>query len=348
MFSFGVRRLAVRCRVKLMNSNSQPDTSSRALPLPELLRQAELSMAAAGVARPVAEAQLLWGHVLGLSRGEVQAAAVLQRTITPEQQATFAPLLHRRLKREPLQHILGYAYFYGLPLAVGPGVFVPRPETELLAELALNHLNRYCGAGAPKIADFCAGSGALAFALQRHAPGSTVTALEKSPAAFSWLQRNKQELKLETTLLQVDLAAAAHQLGLRPLAGSTLTNLPPVSDTTMQWFKTHAGSLDVLVSNPPYVPRSAVPETPEVRDYDPELALYSGADGLELLRWLVPLFGYLAAPGAFCGIEHTEVQGSEIAAMLQRVGFTAVETVPDLTSRPRFTVGVYQQRSLPG
>lgn len=325
-----------------MNSNSQPDTPSRALPLPELLRQAELSLVAAGVASPAADAQLLWGHVLGLSRGEVQTAAVLQRNITPEQQAAFAPLLHRRLKREPLQHILGYAYFYGLPLAVGQGVFVPRPETELLADMALQHLRRYHPAGAATIADFCAGSGALAFALEHGAPGNTVTAFEKSPAAFSWLQRNKQELKLETTLLQVDLAAAAHQLGLLPLAGSTLTNLPSVSDTALQWFTAHAGSLDVLVSNPPYVPRAAVPETPEVRDYDPQLALYSGADGLELLRWLVPLFGYLAAPGAFCGIEHTEAQGAEIAAMLQCVGFTAVQTVPDLTSRPRFTVGVYQ------
>lgn len=286
----------------------------------ETLTEIDGLLAAAGI-EPGADAQLLVGHVLGESRGRVQALAIMGSPISDEDRARAMLLADERASRVPLQHLTGRAAFRGIELEVGPGVFVPRPETESVAQFAIDALAAVAvvsaqGSG-PIAVDLCTGSGAIALALASEVPQASVWAVEKSPEAHAWASRNVARLGDGRVHLVPGDVAEARQL-LEPLLGR----------------------VNVLVSNPPYVPVGMVPRDPEVRDHDPELALYGGEDGLDLVRVISRVALDLVAPGGALVLEHAEQQGDAIRALLAADGWRSPATHQDLTLRDRTTTAV--------
>lgn len=279
--------------------------------LAALLRDAAAALAAAGVPSPDADAEILASHVLGLSRGEL-AAAALRGDPTPPAAAEYAALVRRRASREPLQHLTGRAPFRHLELYVGPGVFVPRPETETVAQLAIDALRAVPDA-APVAVDLGTGSGAIALAMASEVPHARVFAAEKAEAAFAWAQRNAAAVGTDVRIVLADLADAFPELD---------------------------GTAAVVASNPPYVPDDAIPRDPEVREWDPPSALYGGPDGLDVVRVLSRTALRLLRPGGTVVIEHGEWQGAPIRALLSADGWRATATHPDLTMRDRATTAL--------
>ena len=270
-------------------------------------------LTAARVPSAQTDAELLVAHVLGFSRGQVQARAVTGAQIDAEQRHAVLELVERRAAREPLQHLTGRAAFRSLELSVGPGVFVPRPETELVAQLAIDALFAVPG-GSPRAVDLGTGSGAIALALATEVPHAEVFAVENSPRAFIWARENVERLAAPNLrLVFADLAAALPELD---------------------------GELDVVVSNPPYIPLGATPRDPEVRLHDPEAALYGGADGLDVVRAVSTTARRLLRPGGTLVLEHGELQGADIRALLTADGWSAPATTRDLLSRDRATTAV--------
>lgn len=276
--------------------------------LREAIRAAAETLAAAGVPDPAVDAELLAGHVRGQGRGALTADAVRGEAFTAAQQAAFAALVARRETREPLQHLTGTAPFRYLELAVGPGVFVPRPETEIVAQFAIDALLA-APDPAPVGIDLGTGSGAIALAMATEVPHSEIYAAEKSAAALEWARRNTAGIP-NLTLVHADLAAAFDEL---------------------------AGRAHVVISNPPYVPDQAVPRDLEVRLFDPPEALYGGEDGLDLVRILSHRGALLLRPGGLLVIEHGETQGEDIRGILRGDGWRMPQTHPDLTGRDRAT-----------
>lgn len=275
------------------------------------LRGAAETLARAGVSDPIVDAELLAGHVLGIGRGAVQAAAI--RGDLMAERADFDALVARRATREPLQHLTGRAPFRHLELNVGPGVFVPRPETELVAQLAIDALQA-AASESPIAVDLGTGSGAIALAMATEVPHARVFAAENSVDAFIWTKQNFAEIAAENARLAfIDLAQAFPELD---------------------------GTVSVVASNPPYVPDEAIPRDPEVRFYDPAAALYGGADGLDVVRVLSGVGLRLAHPGGTIVIEHGEWQGQPIRDILTADGWRAASTHPDLTMRDRATTAV--------
>jgi release factor glutamine methyltransferase len=219
-------------------------------------------------------------------------------------------LIAARAARVPLQHLVGSTGFRYLDLAVGPGVFVPRPESELLVEEVLATIR---DANDPIVVDLCAGSGAIGLSIAHEHPRAVVHLVERSPEAFEWLERNAKE----------------HDRARLHLAD--LNDAPSGMD----------GRVDVVVSNPPYV---AVHEweqvDPEVRDHDPDDALWAGDDGLDVVRAVVARAMTLLRPGGTLVVEHSDRHGELAPQVLVAGGFDDVVDNPDLTGRPRFTVGV--------
>ncbi|MFS0698910.1 peptide chain release factor N(5)-glutamine methyltransferase [Cellulomonas sp. 179-A 4D5 NHS] len=280
------------------------------------LRDAERTLAAAGIGSARVDAELLAAHLLrsasgrDVSRGEVQTAALLGRP-APE---GYAELVGRRAAREPLQHLTGRAPFRGVELAVGPGVFVPRPETEQVVEHAVREAAAVLArTGSALVVDLCAGSGAIAVAVAVEVPGAVVHAVELDAAAHAWAARN----------------VAALAPGVRLHRGDARTALRALD-----------GTVDVVVSNPPYVPPGAVPVDPEVAHHDPAVALYGlGADGLEVPRGIVAAAARLLQPGGLLVMEHAEVQDAAARATVEATrAFTGVGTAPDLTGRARMVL----------
>ena len=270
-------------------------------------------LAAAGVPDPEVDAELLLGHVLGLSRGGVQARLVVGGTLSETDAATLESLVRRRERREPLQHLTGRAAFRSLDLAVGPGVFVPRPETEQVVQLAIDAL-RATAEPEPIAIDLGSGSGAIALAMATEVPHARVWAVENSPAAFPWTRRNVEAVGAPNLeLVFGDLATALAELD---------------------------GRAAVVISNPPYVPAGELPRDPEVRMHDPEAALYGGPDGLDVVRVLSTRAAELLHPGGLLVIEHAETQSAPIAAILAADGWRAIAHHRDLTSRDRATTAV--------
>ena len=270
-------------------------------------------LTAAGVPTPEVDTELLIGHVLGLSRGQVQARAVTDAGVAAEDSVAIIEVIERRASREPLQHITGRAAFRSLELAVGPGVFVPRPETEFVTQLAIDALFAVPG-GAPTAIDLGTGSGAIAIALATEVPHAQVVAVENSPRAFIWARQNARESGAENLrLVFADLGEAVPELD---------------------------GTLDVVVSNPPYIPLGAIPRDPEVRLHDPEVALYGGADGLDVVRVISRRARQLLRPGGTLVLEHGELQGAELRALLEADGWRAVDTHRDLLGRDRATTAL--------
>lgn len=283
----------------------------------ELLGELRERLEAAGVENPAVDAELIAAHVLGESRGRVQALAMMGGSIESDQAERIRDLAGERAQRIPLQHLTGRAPFRSIELQVGPGVFVPRPETETVAQFAIDALQAVPDPE-PIAVDLCTGSGAIALALAHEVPTARVWAIEKSREAHAWAQRNVAELGDDRVeLLLGDAADAAALLPERIV-----------------------GRVQVLVSNPPYVPTDMVPRDPEVRDHDPELALYSGADGLDLVRVISRVGLEVVAPGGTLVLEHAETQGDAIRALLAADGWRAPSTHRDLTLRDRATVAL--------
>ncbi|WP_460776302.1 peptide chain release factor N(5)-glutamine methyltransferase [Microbacterium sp. GXF7504] len=278
-----------------------------------ILTDAAGELARAGVPDPQVDAELLLAHVLGLSRGGLQAAMLRGDRVAPERLAGFAELVVRRASREPLQHLTGVAPFRHLELKVGPGVFVPRPETEMVAQLAIDGLIA-SPTPEPVAVDLGTGSGAIALALATEVPHARVHAAENSPEAFVWTRQNFDEVG----------APNAH------LAFTDLAHAFPELD----------GTVAVVVSNPPYVPDAAIPRDPEVRLFDPPQALYGGEDGLDVIRVLSDVGMRLLHPGGLLVIEHAEVQGAAVRGLLAEAGWRAPATHRDLTLRDRATTAV--------
>ncbi|WP_224763718.1 peptide chain release factor N(5)-glutamine methyltransferase [Salinibacterium sp. ZJ70] len=267
----------------------------------------------AHVPTPEVDAELLLAHVLGISRGQVQAKVITGSALSAEDRIAFLDAVERRAAREPLQHITGVAYFRSLELAVGPGVFVPRPETEFVAQLAIDALQAVASPG-PVAVDLCTGSGAIALALATEVPHARIAAVEKSPEAFIWATQNLRAVGADNLrLVHADMADALPELD---------------------------GTVDVVISNPPYVPDDAIPRDPEVRLHDPAMALYGGADGLDLVRVLSQRALALLHPGGSLVIEHGELQGAEIRALLVADGWRATATHRDLLGRDRATTAI--------
>lgn len=291
--------------------NTPPE--SRAVALDALLRAAVDELTAAHVPTPQVDAELLAAHVRGIGRGELAAAVLRGARIPADEAAAFGELVARRAAREPLQHLTGTAPFRHLELRVGPGVFVPRPETETVAQIAIDLL-RAVAAPAPIAVDLGTGSGAIALALATEVPHARVHAAENSVDAFVWTKENFARVGADNARLAfIDLADAFPELD---------------------------GSVSVLVSNPPYVPDDAIPRDPEVRLWDPPAALYGGADGLDVVRTLSHVGLRLVHPGGSIVIEHGELQGADIRGILTSDGWLAAATHPDLTLRDRTTTAV--------
>jgi release factor glutamine methyltransferase len=281
-------------------------TEGTGLSLADAVREATDVLAEAGVPSPRADAELLAEHLLGVGLGRLRAL-MLGDTPAPD---GYRELIAERARRIPLQHITGVAHFRYLELAVGPGVFIPRPETESVVQLVIDRLQ---GQARPKVVDLGTGSGAIAGSIAHEVPGAEVHAVEFSEFAHAWAARNL--LPLGVHLIRGDLRDA----------------LPE-----------HNGTFDVVVSNPPYIPAEAVPNEPEVALHDPPEALYGGgADGMVLPTAAAASAARLLVPGGYFVMEHAEVQAGWIATMLERSGlWTAVATHRDLNGRDRATSAV--------
>ena len=233
--------------------------------------------------------------------------------LTPAQVAEYEALVARRAQREPLQHITGRAPFYRLELSVGPGVFVPRPETELLVEEALKVLSARAesATGGLRIVDLCTGSGAIAAAVKSELPNAQVFAVELSEEAIPYARKNLEPL------------------GVHLVQGDALTALTEL-----------AGRFDAVLSNPPYIPPANVPADPEAALHDPDMALYGGgADGMQMPTAIAARAYELLAPGGFFMMEHDDTQEEAVAKLLERVGFERCYPVRDLNGRPRHSAG---------
>lgn len=274
-------------------------------PVRELLARWTRQLASAGVPAPRHDATALTAHVLGVPRLQVPLLDSLEPGMTRQVEA----LVELRAQRVPLQHLTGSAGFRGLQIAVGPGVFVPRPETEVLAGWAVQELLalRASGVDAPVAVDLCTGSAAIALALAAEVPSAHVHAVELDETAYGYALRNTR-----------GSAVAVHH-------GDVTTALP--------WL---AGRADLVVANPPYVPSGQQLE-PEVAWHDPGVAVWGGADGLEVVRLVVAAAARLLRPGGRLGVEHAEAHASTAPGLLRSDGrWAEVRGWPDLTGRPRF------------
>ncbi|BCJ54481.1 release factor glutamine methyltransferase [Actinoplanes sp. NBRC 14428] len=266
-----------------------------------MLARAADRLAVAGVESPRVDAEVLAAHVLGIGRGRL----LLVDTVRAGERRRFEELVERRAARIPLQHLLGTAAFRHLELAVGEGVFVPRPETELLAGWGIEHT-----APGATVVDLCSGSGALALSIADEARPARVVAVERSPGALAFLRRNARTFPsvrvTEADVTRPDILPELH------------------------------GRVDVVLCNPPYVPDgTAVP--PEVADHDPAEAVFGGADGLTVIRPVIALAAALLRPGGAVGIEHDDTHAEAVPALLRADGrFTGVTAHDDLAGRPRY------------
>ncbi len=276
------------------------------------LAAATARLAAAGVPDPAADAGWLLAGLLGIGRAAL--AASLDRALPAALADRLEDLLARRCRREPLQQVLGWEDFRGLRMRVTRDVLIPRPETEVLVEVALAALPA-AGAGVrPRVVDVGTGSGCIAAAIAHERPDALVTALDTSAAALGVAQDNLRALGLagRVRLVRGDLLEAC-----RP------------------------GRLHLVVSNPPYLPRTLLPTLePEVRDWEPVVALDGGPDGLAVVRRVVAGAAEALRPGGALVLETAGAfQARRVAALLAGTGFTGVRVERDLTGTDRIVSG---------
>ncbi|MFH9323855.1 peptide chain release factor N(5)-glutamine methyltransferase [Streptomyces albus] len=264
--------------------------------------QATQRLADAGVPSPRFDAEELAAFVHGVKRGE------LHRVADADFDARYWEAVARREAREPLQHITGRAFFRYLELHVGTGVFVPRPETESVVGWAIDAV-RAMDVAEPLIVDLCTGSGAIALALAQEVPRSRVHAVELDEGALEWARKNVEGSRV-----------VLHH-------GDARTALPELD-----------GQVDLVISNPPYIPLTEWEYVaPEARDHDPQVALFSGEDGLDLIRGLERTAHRLLRPGGVVVIEHADTQGGQVPWIFtEDRGWADAADHPDLNNRPRF------------
>ncbi|KFI59592.1 N5-glutamine S-adenosyl-L-methionine-dependent methyltransferase [Bifidobacterium gallicum DSM 20093 = LMG 11596] len=316
----------------------------------ELLDNAEARLQAAGIDTPFNDAKLLLAHAAQVSLSDVDMARLMGRTLAqlqsqrnvtvssdntaaafntdcstphePDAAAQFTAMLARREAREPLQHITGHAPFRYLDLLVGPGVFVPRPETESVVQAALDWMDQH-GMKSPRVVDLCAGSGAIGLSVATEVPDSCVWAVEMDATAASWTRRNLDRVGATMP----DLASRYRLMRADATCELTLADLD--------------GTVDVVISNPPYIPEHDVPEQTEVREYDPDMALYGGsADGMMIPERIISRAWALLKPGGLLVMEHDISQPVRTRAFATAIGFSQAATHEDLTGRPRFLTAI--------
>jgi release factor glutamine methyltransferase len=259
-------------------------------------------LADAGVPSPRFDAEELAAFVHGVKRGELHTVP------DADFDARYWEAVARREAREPLQHITGRTFFRYLELQVGPGVFVPRPETESVVGWAIDAV-RAMDVVEPLIVDLCTGSGAIALALAQEVPRSRVHAVELDEGALLWARKNIEGSRV-----------VLHH-------GNALTALPELD-----------GQVDLVISNPPYIPLTEWEYVaPEARDHDPELALFSGEDGLDTIRGIERTAHRLLRPGGVVVVEHADTQGGQVPWIFtEDRGWADAADHPDLNNRPRF------------
>lgn len=296
----------------------------------ELVRSASAMLRASGVDTPEHDAKLLAAEVFGVDLQTVDKAMLMgsETSELAKQGAKqsgedaalkrFHTMVDRRSKREPLQHITGHVPFRYLDLKVGPGVFIPRQETELVVQEGIEWTTRH-GMYRAKVVDLCAGSGAIGLAFATEVPGSEVWAVEKSERTAQWTRRNLDE----TTKRYPAIAGNYH------LEIADATQTPTLNQLD--------GTIDIVLTNPPYVPLADIPQQPEVRDYDPDLALYGGsADGTLIPERIIARAAKLLKNGGLLVMEHDITQGERLSAFALSYGFSNVMVHNDYTGRPRY------------
>lgn len=329
------------------DNGSHRDTGDDgAVTLKQLRAQLISSLTDAGIETAEADAEWIICEVLSLSRGALRLPTTLEAPVSATFEGRIRAHAADRATRKPLQYVLGSAPFRNLELSVGEGVFIPRPETEWVTQLGIDALRRQdplrnsglqpTSQGAhgsrpreprpqepqqldPLVLELCTGSGAIALAIATETD-SLVWTYEKSVAAARWAAKNIAKYPTgRVQLVREDIAQLLHTPQLPALGGT----------------QPQPGSIDLVITNPPYVPSGEIPEQPEVRDYDPEMALYSGADGLDLIRTIAVIAARWLRPGGAVVIEHTERQGSRVREILQQAGLVDPHTHRDLTNRER-------------
>ncbi|MCI1832400.1 MAG: peptide chain release factor N(5)-glutamine methyltransferase [Bifidobacterium sp.] len=300
------------------------------MPIASMIRSGAEMLREAGVPAAQHDAKLLLAHVLGCELRDVDKAIVLGSDLSDmavgcsaaELVDRYRALLVRRTRREPLQHIVGHAPFRYLDLRVGPGVFIPRPETEDVVQagmdwLARRHLER------PLIADLCAGSGAIGLSMVTELSDARVWAVERSRDAYRWADRNRRAVSRQCPRVLRDY------------------HLVLGDATDPRTLRDADGMMDMVITNPPYIPLSEIPQQPEVRDYDPSAALYGGSDDGLLIpeRILVRARGLLRAGGVLI-MEHDISQREALVEYARRQGFGGVRDCADLSGRPRFMIAI--------
>ena len=288
---------------------SSTDRDGHDIPLDDVVRAAATRLAAAGVPSPHADAIALAAHALGCADGDVRRRMLLGHAVDANVRHTYEALVAERGRRIPLQHLTGVAAFRHLTLRVGPGVFVPRPETEVVAQAAIDEAVA-CGPHA-LVVDLCTGSGAIALAVASEVPGARVVGVEIDALAIGWARMNRDGTGLEVELVHDDATVAVPELD---------------------------GRVDVVVSNPPYIPEGMEPVDPEVRDHDPAVALYGGSeDGLRIPLAVGARAAELLRPGGLLVMEHADSHGRTLPARLERTGaWHDIVDHLDLTGRPRY------------
>jgi release factor glutamine methyltransferase len=298
----------------------------------DVLVDAQRRLSNAGIDSAAAESAELLAHALGRPRSRL----FMSDSIQEEDRISFERLLAKRLNRIPLQHITGTAAFRMIELDVGPGVFIPRPESELVAEAAIRFLRECEG---PIAVDLCAGSGSIAVSLALEVPGTRVVAIELSPDAYLWLEQNIRRFEPKVPI-EMHLADA--------------------TDFTAAVFSKLVGICDVVTCNPPYIPEDMIPRDAEVRNHEPRISLYGGTDGLDVIRGIAKTAAMLLKPGGLLVVEHADVQGpdagdlsvvnvlrhaqldAELASYISGVPgellFTGVSDRQDFNQRPRFSL----------
>lgn len=296
----------------------------------ELVRSASAMLRASGVDTPEHDAKLLAAEVFGVDLQTVDKAMLMgsETSELAKQGAKqsgedaalkrFHTMVDRRSKREPLQHITGHAPFRYLDLKVGPGVFIPRQETELVVQEGVDWITKHSMYSA-KVVDLCAGSGAIGLSFVTEVPGSEVWAVEKSEQTAQWTRVNLNE----TAKKYPSIASNYH------LEIADATQTPTLNQLD--------GTIDIVLTNPPYVPLADIPQQPEVRDYDPDLALYGGsADGTLIPERIIARAAKLLKNGGLLVMEHDITQGERLSAFALSYGFSNVMVHNDYTGRPRY------------
>lgn len=287
----------------------------------ETIGKAVATLREAGVDTPEHDVKLLLAEAAGCDLGDVDKAMLMGDPIDYDAER-FGTMVARRAKREPLQHITGHAPFRYLDLKVGPGVFIPRPETELVVQEGIDWVTRH-GMYSVRAVDLCAGSGAIGLSLASEVPGSEVWAVEKSEVAAQWTRRNIDE----TSRRYPNIAGRYH------LEIADATQAP-----TLDYLD---GTIDMVLTNPPYVPIAYIPQQPEVRDYDPDMALYGGSeDGTLIPERIIARATGLLRPGGLLVMEHDITQGERLVEFAGTHGLRDAHVCNDWSGRPRYMMAV--------